>query len=55
MDSKIILLIFKNKSKLERLIENNAPYEKILHQSQLLDKYLMIQINYMTEKGASTN
>lgn len=53
MDPKIILLIFKNKSKLERLIENNAPYEKILRQSQRLDKYIMIQINYMTEKGAS--
>lgn len=53
MDPKIILLIFKNKSKLERLIENNAPYEKILKQSQLLDKYLTIQIKYMSEKGAS--
>lgn len=53
MDSKIILLTLKNKSKLERLIENNAPYEKILKQSQLLDKYLTIQIKYMSEKGVS--
>ncbi len=45
MDSKFSLLILKNKAKLERLIESGAPYEKILHQSQILDKYIIHQIN----------
>ena len=44
MDSKVSLLILKNKAKLSKLIEQNAPYEKILHQSQILDKYSMQQI-----------
>ncbi len=57
MDYKIILLIFKNKSKLEKLIENDAPYEKILRQSQRLDKYIMIQMNYINKEkeGVSTS
>lgn len=38
MDSKTIYLIIKNTAKLEKLIENNAPYEKIIKQSQKLDK-----------------
>ncbi len=45
MDSKIVLLVLKNKAILSKLINENAPYDKILHQSQLLDKYLTIQIN----------
>ncbi len=44
MNSKFSLLILKNKAKLEKLIESGAPYEKILHQSQLLDKYIIHQI-----------
>ena len=51
MDSKIILLILKNRAKLEKLIENDAPYEKIIKQSQLLDKYIIIQMNYMNKIG----
>ena len=30
MESKLYYLILKNSAKLEKLIENNAPYEKIL-------------------------
>lgn len=49
MDSNIMLLIFKNKAKLSKLIEQNAPYEKILKQSQKLDNYIMIQMKYMNK------
>lgn len=49
MDSKIYLLILKNKAKLSKLIEQNAPYEKILHQSQILDKYIVKQIISMNQ------
>lgn len=44
MESKIIYLIMKNTAKLEKLIETNAPYEKILKQSKKLDKYIMMQM-----------
>ena len=30
MDTKIFYLIMKNTAKLEKLVETNAPYEKIL-------------------------
>ena len=39
MDSKVILLICKNRARLSKLIEQNAPYNKILKQSKKLDKY----------------
>lgn len=48
MDYKLSFLILKNTAKLEKLILHNAPYSKILKQSQLLDKYIneqMIRIN----------
>lgn len=48
MDYIISLLIFRNKAKLEKLIEQDAPYDKILRQSEILDKYIfkqMIRIN----------
>jgi len=44
MDSKYSLLILRNKAKLYKLISENAPYEKILHQSRILDKYLIKQL-----------
>lgn len=47
MDYNIVLLILKNKIKLQKLIENNAPYEKILAQSKKLDKYIVIQMKNM--------
>jgi len=34
----------KHKRKLEYMLENNYPYEKILKQSQLLDKYVVIEM-----------
>lgn len=48
MDFKTGLLIFKNKSKLSKLIAEDAPYDQILKQSKNLDKYVaegMIQMN----------
>ena len=53
MDSKTIYLIMKNTAKLEKLIETNAPYEKILKQSQKLDKYLVIQMKHINNVGVS--
>lgn len=52
MNCNIVLLIAKNKAKLEKLIKSNAPYEEILKQSQKLDKYLIIQIQAMSEYGS---
>jgi len=49
MESKYPLLILKNKAKLNKMIRENAPYEKILHQSHLLDKYINIQICAMSK------
>ena len=45
MDFKLGLLIFKNRSKLSKLIEQNAEPEKILKQSKLLDKYIAQGMN----------
>ena len=48
MDYKLSFLILKNTVKLEKLIKQDAPYSKILKQSQLFDKYIakqMIKIN----------
>ena len=42
MDSRINLLILRNSARLDKLIESGAPYEKILNQSQKLDKYIAI-------------
>lgn len=54
MDSKTIYLILKNSARLEKLIENDAPYEKILKQSQKLDKYIIIQMKYMNKIEVSS-
>lgn len=53
MDSKTIYLIMKNTAKLEKLIETNAPYEKIIKQSKKLDKYIMIQMKHINKIGVS--
>lgn len=39
-----LLLIHINRSKLNTLILNKAPYDKILKQSQKLDKYIYRQM-----------
>ena len=44
MNSRIAYLILKNSAKLKNLIESEAPYEKILKQSQKLDKYIIIKM-----------
>lgn len=49
MDSKIPLLILKNSLKLNKLIEGNTPYNKILKQSKKLDKYIMIKVIQMNK------
>lgn len=43
MNIKTNLLILKNRAKLEKLIREGAPYEKILQQSKILDKYILSQ------------
>ena len=51
MESKMFYLILKNSAKLEKLINTNAPYEKILKQSQKLDKYIIKQIELLRKAG----
>lgn len=53
MDSKICLLVLKNTAKLEKLISENASYEKILKQSQKLDKYILLEMQYINKKEVS--
>lgn len=53
MDSKIIYLILKNTARLEKLVEQNAPYERILRQSKKLDYYLNIQMKHINKIGVS--
>ena len=50
MDSKFIYSLMKQTAKLEKLIENNAPYEKILKQSKIVDKYIFIKMQYINDK-----
>ena len=45
MDLRLNLLIMKHKAKLNKLIENKAPYKVILKESQLLDKYIAEQMS----------
>lgn len=42
--NNITLLRMKHTAKLERLIKDNASYDEILKQSQILDKYIMAEI-----------
>ena len=50
MDSKIILLIYKNKAKLSNMINQNVSYDKILRQSKKLDKYIITAMKCINEK-----
>ena len=52
MDSKIPLLISKERAKLEKLINHDAPYKKILKQSQKLDYYISIQMRLINNIGS---
>ena len=49
MDCSIALKKLKANAKLEKLIMQNAPKEKILRQSKLLDKYVQIQFKQMNK------
>ena len=49
MDSKICLLVLKNTAKLEKLISQNASYDKILKQSQKLDKYILLEMQHIKQ------
>ena len=49
MDCKIPLKKLKETAKLEKLIKQNAPEDKILKQSKLLDKYVLIQCEQMNK------
>ena len=48
MSSYINRKIISNKKKLEHLIDINAPYQKILKQSQKVDKYIYKEIKKYT-------
>lgn len=43
MNYKTELLIIKNRAKLEQMIKNESDYNKIVKQSQRLDKYLNLK------------
>lgn len=43
-DVKLFLLIMVHKVKLAQLIEEDAPYDQILKESQVLDKYIAVKI-----------
>ncbi len=47
---KLNLLIKKHKAKLNKLIEEKAPYNLILKESQHLDKYIIMQMKIMNKK-----
>lgn len=49
MDSKIQLLIEKNRDKLTKMMEDEEPYEKIVKQSQLLDKYVLLGLKALNQ------
>jgi len=54
MKSNIPYLILKNSARLEKLIESNAPYEKILKVSKRLDKYIIIYMKDINNIGVSS-
>lgn len=49
-DSKLTLLIIKNKDKLEKMIKTGEDYSKILKQSQKLDKFIVQKIKKQLNK-----
>lgn len=50
MNIIIKILIEKNRKKLTKMIENNQPYNKILKQSQILDKYILLGFKELNKK-----
>ena len=49
MNLKIHFLIEKNRAKLTKMIERKESYEKIVKQSQLLDKYILLGFKAMNQ------
>ena len=49
MNYKLELLIIKNRAKLEQMIKNGSDYNKIVKQSQRLDKYLNIKMRELVK------
>lgn len=49
MDSSMSLKKLKLTAKLEKLILEGAPYEKIIRQNKILDNYVQMQFKQMNE------
>lgn len=49
MNYKLELLIIKNRAKLEQMIKNESDYNKIVKQSQRLDKYLNLKMRELVK------
>ena len=50
--SNITLLRIKHTAKLEKLIKQNADYNKILKESRIVDKYIVIEMRNMFNKNS---
>lgn len=50
--SEVTLLREKQVARLEKLIKNNAPYEEILRQSQIVDEFITEEIKQMLKEEA---
>jgi 3-methyladenine DNA glycosylase Tag len=49
MNYKLELLIIKNRAKLEQMIKNESDYNKIVKQSQRLDRYLNMKMRELVK------
>ena len=49
--SNITLLRIKHTAKLEKLIKQNADYQKILKESRIVDKYIVIEMRNMLNRN----
>ena len=47
----ITLLRLKHTAKLEKLIKQNADYNKILKESRIVDKYIVIEMRNMLNRN----
>lgn len=50
----VALLIDKNRKKLDKMIEEEKPYEEILKQSKKLDKYIYLNLKNQIEEKNKT-
>lgn len=48
----ITLLRLKHTAKLEKLIKQNADYNKILRESRIVDKYIVIEMRNMLNRNS---